>query len=58
MKKAVVLFFASLGALCLFSMRTSAAPANSVAQTYTQPVGVTFTATPYGDEYVTVEYRG
>lgn len=52
MKKAVVLFFASLGALFLFSMRASAVPANSVAQTYTQPVGFTFTATPYGDEYL------
>ncbi len=52
MKKAIVLLFASLGALFLFSMQASAVPAYSVPQTYTQPVGFTFTATPYGDEYL------
>lgn len=52
MKKATFLFFITLGAVFLFHMQVSAVPVESMEQIYTQPVGVSFTGTPYGDEYL------
>lgn len=48
----LISLFGLIGLWFLFNMHASAVPANSVEQTFSQPVGTTFQARPFGDEFV------
>lgn len=52
MKKSAVFLFSFVCAVLFFGFHASASPAHSVTETYTQPMGLSFTATAYGDEFL------